>query len=360
MPAVIVNQWKQSADNGAVRSLILTRETSPEGLDVERSRFPEAAAFALEPGSAHVVSVLRGRAKLTCSLGTLAVEPGVHVFLPLGEATEIAAEPGLELVLLSGPRARGTRALIRDEVFVRACSTAQQPLRWILTPQYLSRRVFLHHDQALVSRRGHPISWFHTTMFDVVGLPSNEEGEPVFKMAYTSRTELNVCYDVAGRARVRMGKHPYQAGREGWGAWAELDSETTYHLDEVEPATDGVRNKHEISAFEGHVTLLCAFDPAPTGIERHQPGEYSDYEPFERVSARPEYQAHREAIGRYDVMVDRLSLAKARGELDTCRGTADWELYEAGHRAQRAHEAALVAASSPERARVLERWLIPA
>lgn len=357
MPAIIVNQWKHT-DGGTARSVILSRETSPEGLDVERTRLTDGGELALEAGSAHVMSALRGRAKLSSSLGSLSVEPGVHVFLPIGEGARIEAEPGFELVLVSGPRARGTRPLVRDEVFVRACATEKQSLRWVLTPQYLSRRIFLHHDEALLGRRGNPVSWFHTTMFDVAGLPSNEDGESVFKMAYTSRTEFNVCYDVSGRARVRMAKHPYQAGREGWGMWSDLDGETTYHLDEVEVATGGMRNKHEVSAQGGHVTLLCAFDPAPTGVERHQLGEYSDYEPFERVSARPEYQAHRESIGRYDTMVDRLSLAKARGELDACRGTPDWELYEAGHRAQRAHEAALVAGSSPERARVLERWLI--
>jgi hypothetical protein len=44
-------------------------------------------------------------------------------------------------------------------------------LRWVITPQYLSRRIFLHHDPTLLSKSGHPVSWFHTTMFDVAGLP---------------------------------------------------------------------------------------------------------------------------------------------------------------------------------------------
>lgn len=357
MPAIIVNQWKGPLGTGPARSVILSRETSPEGVDVERLRFVEGGELALERGSAHVMSALRGRGVVSCSLGPLAIEPGVHVFLPMGEGATVAASPGLELVIVSGPRARGERALVRDEEFVRACATETQSLRWVLTPQYLSRRIFLHHDEALVGRRGNPMSWFHTTMFDVVGLPPNEEGESVFKMAYTSRTEFNVCYDVSGRARVRMAKHPYRPGSEGWADWADIDGETTYHLDEVEVASGGVRNKHEISALGGYVTLFCAFDPAPTGIERHQLGEYSDYEPFERVSARPEYRAHRESIGRYDQMVDRLSLAKARGELDARRGTQDWDVYVAGRRAQQALEAALVSQSTPERARVLERWL---
>jgi hypothetical protein len=357
MPAIIVNQWKSLEGAGPARSVILSRETSPEGLDVERLRFAQDGEVTPPSDSAHVISALRGRGLLSCSLGRLAIEPGVHAFLPAGERATVTASAGLELVIVSGPRARGTRAIVRDEAFVRACATEKQSLRWVLTPQYLSRRIFLHHDEVLISRRGHPISWFHTTMFDVAGLPQNEEGESVFKMAYTSRTEFNVCYDVSGRARVRMGKHPYRPGRDGWAAWSDIDGETTYHLDEVEVASDGVRNKHEVSAVGGHVTLFCAFDPAPTGIERHQLGEYSDYEPFERVSARPEYQAHRESIGRYDQMVERLSLAKAKGELDACRGTPEWEVYLAGRRAQQAHETALVAGATPERARVLERWL---
>ena len=43
------------------------------------------------------------------------------------------------------------------------------------------------------------------------------------------------------------------------------------------------RNKHEVHIVDGHVTLFCIFDPAPTGIERHRPGEYSDYEPLSQV-----------------------------------------------------------------------------
>jgi hypothetical protein len=39
-------------------------------------------------------------------------------------------------------------------------------------------------------------------MFDVAGLPKNEEGDSVFKMSYNSRTEFNVCYDVKGKAKV--------------------------------------------------------------------------------------------------------------------------------------------------------------
>jgi len=42
------------------------------------------------------------------------------------------------------------------------------------------------------------------------------DGESVFKMAYNSRTEINVCFDVAGDARVRMAEHPpVEAGVDG-------------------------------------------------------------------------------------------------------------------------------------------------
>ena len=85
------------------------------------------------------------------------------------------------------------------------------PFVELLTLQYLSRRIFLHHDPTLLSKSGNPVSLFHTTMFDVDGLPKNEDGEPVFKMSYNSRTEFNVCYDVKGIARVRMAEHPYKA-----------------------------------------------------------------------------------------------------------------------------------------------------
>ena len=57
-------------------------------------------------------------------------------------------------------------------------------------------------------------------MFDVAGLPVNEDREPVFKMSYNSRTEVDVCYDVKGTARVRMAQHPYtgiEAGSGGHG-----------------------------------------------------------------------------------------------------------------------------------------------
>ncbi len=352
MTNVIRNDWRR--DGAVERAAILSRDTSPEGLDVERLRFASAAELSLDPGSAHVVGVMRGRAVFdAASTGPLAIGPGSHLFVPIGAAATLRAEAGFEAAHVWGPRARGTRVLLRDEAFVRACAHGDQSLRWVLTPQYLSRRIFLHHDPGLVSARDNPVSWFHTTMFDVVGLPPNDDGEPVFKMAYTSRTEFNVCYDVSGSARVRLAP---LAAAGGWADWAAVDGETTYHLNEVPEADGRTRNKHEVSALGGHVTLFCAFDPAPTGIERHRPGEYSDYEPYDVVAARAEFHEHKQRIGPFDEMVDTLSLAKARGELDALEGQPVWRRYLEGRDAQRRIEAALIASTSPERARVIASW----
>lgn len=353
MGKVVRNLWAPLGALPLERAQILSQSTSPEGLDVERVRFRDRASLDLDPRAAHIVGVIRGRAVLdTPSTGPLALEPGCHVFVPINERATLRAEDGFEIALVSGTNARGRRVILRDETFVRACAEETQSLRWILTPQYLSRRIFLHHDETLLSRRGDPISWFHTTMFDVAGLPPNDEGEPVFKMAYTTRTEFNVCYEVSGHARVRM----TGSGEPRWGPWQSLDGESTYHLDEP-PRPDGaVRNKHEISAVGGHVTLFCAFDPAPTGIERHRPGEYSDYEPYHVVAERPEHASHQARIGRFDEMVDGLSLAKARGALAAAKHDALWRLHLAGREAQRRLEEGVVA-GNPDRAAVLRAFL---
>ena len=142
-------------------------------------------------------------------------------------------------------------------------------------------------------------------MFDMAGLPGNEDGEPVFKMSYNSRTEFNVCYDVKGAARVRMAQHPYTETEQRWGPWLPLDGDSTYHLNEpaggpeeeclIDTTTGNrqfYRNKHEVHIVNGQVTLFCLFDPAPTGVERHRPGEYSDYEPLSQVLGTGAYETH--------------------------------------------------------------------
>ena len=306
------------------------------------------------------------------------LEAGVHLYLPPGMECSLDAEPGTELLRVSGAtaaQALGKQLLVRDETFLAACASESQSLRWVLTPQYLSRRIFLHHDPILLSKSGNPVSWFRTTMFDVAGLPGNEDGVPVFKMSYNSRTELNVCYDVKGAARVRMAQHPYKKAKQLWGPWFPLDDDSTYHLneaagspeeecriDEATQTTQCLRNKHEVHIVDGHVTLFCLFDPAPTGVEHHRPGEYSDYQPLSQVLGTKPYETHRREIARYDDMLDRLSLAKAQGSLSTLHGTPLWELYLHGRETQTAIETELLKTLAVEgsgRERVLARWLQP-
>lgn len=206
-------------------------------------------------------------------------------------------------------------------------------------------------------------------MFDVNGLPENEDGEPVFKMSYNSRTEFNVCYDVKGDARVRMAKHPYAQAGQSWGPWFRLDGDSTYHLNEgagspeeelrIDEGTGArrfLRNKHEVYISGGHVTLFCLFDPAPTGIERHRPGEYSDYESMEQVLGTKAYETHRRELTRFDEMVDRLSLAKAQGTLEAHRRSSSWELYAQGRKAQDAIESEL-AKTLDGRMKVVLPWM---
>lgn len=363
-PKILGNRWtRDPASPNLERTTVVTADASTQGFDVERVRATAAATFATPATTARLVSVLKGPAELSYAGQKYRLESGVHLYLPFAIASTIELPPDGELVLISTTnpaQARGTKLLIRDEQFLAACATDAQTLRWTLTPQYLSRRIFLHHDPILVSRTGDPVSWFHTTMFDVTGLPHNEDGESVFKMSYNSRTELNVIYDVAGDARVRFANHPYAARGQSWSPWQPLDRDTTYYLNE--PAEEGrkERNKHEIFNDGGHVSLFCMFDPAPSGIERHRPGEYSDYEPLAEVTARSEHAVYRAALARYDAMLDELSLARATGQLDSARGGEAWALYERGRAAQRAIEEALHAEltrSSPGRERVLARWL---
>jgi hypothetical protein len=192
-------------------------------------------------------------------------------------------------------------------------------------------------------------------------------------MSYNSRTEFNVCYDVKGTARVRMAQHPYHEAKQLWGPWLPLDGDSTYHLneaagspeeecriEEASQASQFLRNKHEVHIVNGHVSLFCLFDPAPTGVERHRPGEYSDYEPLSQVLGTKPYETYQQKIAIYDEMVDRLSLAKAMGALSTLHGTPIWELYLRGREAQVAIESELaktLAAEGNGREQVLAPWM---
>jgi hypothetical protein len=379
MPKIIRNDWRREPGEPFASAHILSHEIHPEGLDVDRIRFFEAGKLAPKTNVGHIVSVLRGTAGLRVTASSpqhLHLVAGVHLYLPPGLECVLEADQGTELLRVStasASQARGRWLLLRDETFLAACASENQSLRWVLTPQYLSRRIFLHHDPIILSKSGNPVSWFRTTMFDVSGLPANEDGEPVFKMSYNSRTEFNVCYDVNGTASVRMAKHPYKNAKQLWGPWLTLDGDSTYHLNETadnhpEGHRNGGevqafpygRNKHEVKIIDGYVTLFCLFDPAPTGIERHRPGEYSDYEPLSQVVGTRRYETQQREIGKYDEMVDRLSLSKAMRALGTLHGTPTWALYLRGRQAQADIESELarsLAAAVNGRERVIAPWM---
>jgi len=381
MEKLIKNDWHRESGKPFAHTRILSHEIHPEGLDVDRIRFFEVGCLTPRSNVGHIISVLRGSGKLHLAgdnRKTFQLEAGVHLYLPPGMEFILEAEGGTELLCVSSPSAsqtRGRKLMLRNETFLAACASKSQSLRWVLTPQYLSRRIFLHHDPILLSKSGHPVSWFRTTMFDVAGLPKNEEGQPVFKMSYNSRTEVNFCYDVQGSARVRMAQHPYCEAKQLWSPWLLLDSESTYHLNEaagspeeecrIDQATQTsqtLRNKHEVHIVEGYVSLFCLFDPAPAGIERHRPGDYSDYEPLSQLLGTEPYETYEREIAKYDEMVDRLSFAKAIGELNALKGTSVWELYLRGREAQTAIENELarkLAVEGNGREQVLARWMQP-
>ena len=374
---VIKNDWQYEPGQPFARARILDHEVHPEGLDVDRLRFLSAGCFAPRMGA--LMSILRGRGKLylnSYSERPLQLNAGLHLYLPPGLESFFDFEAGSELLMVScttASQASGKHLILRDEEFVAACAYGTQSLRWILTPQYLSRRIFLRHDPILLSQSGNPVSWFRTTMFDVSGLPKNEDGEPVFKMSYNSRTEFNVCYDVKGTARVRMARHPYQCLNQIWEPWHTLDCESTYHLNEAAGCPEEeqhfeegsselqyLRNKHEVYILNGYVTLFCLFDPSPLGIERHRPGEYSDYESVSQVLGSKSCENYQREIARYDEMVDHLSMAKAMGQLDAFQGTPMWDLYLDGRAAQIAIEAELaktLIAEGKGREHVVAKWM---
>lgn len=379
MQKLIKNNWCRKPGDPFAKIRILNHEIHPEGLDIDRVRFFEPGRLEPSADVGHIFSVLKGCGSLHIdgdNRSPFRLAAGVHFYLPAGKGSIVDGAPGTELLCVSGAsasQARGKDFLLRDEKFVAACASGSQSLRWTFTPQYLSRRIFLHHDPVLLSKSGNPVSWFRTTMFDVAGLPCNEDGEPVFKMSYNSRTECNVCYDVKGDARVRMALHPYGTSGQSWGPWLRLDDDTTYHLneaagsteeesfiDEVTRTSQFLRNKHEVHIVDGHVTLCCLFDPAPTGVENHRPGEYSDYEPLSKVLGTLLYEMHQREIEKYDEMVDTLSLAKAMGVLKTFHGTPVWKLYVQGREAQISIESkilATLAADGNGRASVLADWI---
>ena len=328
MQKIIRNEWQHKPGESYALARILSHEKHPEGLDVERVRFLASGRFYPKTGLGHIISIIKGTGELFI-LGEnkqqLHLKSGVHLYLPPSIEAVFKAGEGAEFTHVSSSskaQTRGKQLLVRDETFLAACASGTQSLRWIFTPQYLSRRIFLYHDLTLLSKSGNPVSWFHTTMFDVSGLPENADGEPVFKMSYNTRTEFNVCYDVKGIARVRMAHHPYRTEKQLWGPWLSLDAESTYHLNEADGCLEEecyidskaqtkqfLRNKHEVSIVNGYVSLFCLFDPAPIGIERHRPGDYSDYESLLTVLGNKTFDNYQQELAHYDKMLDQLSLS---------------------------------------------------
>ena len=101
-------------------------------------------------------------------------------------------------------------------------------------------------------------------------------------------------------------------------------------------------------------------DPSPTGTEKHRTGEYSDYEPLSSTLKSPKYEAQLSDMVKYDQMVDRLSMAKAIGELSDFFGTAIWEKYLQGRAEQIVVETKLKGSLSAEgklRERVIAQWM---
>lgn len=373
MQRVVVNDWSTDQATGVSVATILHHDSAPEGLDFERLRFSKKATHLPATDHGALLSVVGGTLRVQSKVAAdLHMSLGTHLYLPPGAGAQLHGQAATEVIMIRCPadkRARGATLLLRDDQFLAACALPNRALRWILTPQYLSRRVFLHHDKTLTSLSGHPVSWFHTTMFDVDGLPHNEEGLPAFKMSYNYRTEPNVCYQTEGQGLVRMAEHPYQDREQRWGPWQTIDSESTYHLSEDPTLAEWVieegvrrprRNKHEIRITDGYVSLLCMHDPACTGAERHAAGEYSEYGDLAAALGSPEHKELAALFPAFDAMVDILSMAKARGTEDL-ESLPEHAIYLEGLQAQRSIEKQLRERMEREkrgRERILRPWML--
>lgn len=366
---IIADDWREFG-RGIRISGVVDRNSGCEGIDVCRYHAEEGAALDLAADCGHILSVLKGTALLLLGNdGTkLHVSAGTHLYVPPAAAASLQfAEPSF-VIHAAAPddRALGARLLVHNERYLAAT-------RFVLTPQYLSRRAFLHRDHTLVSTNGDRVAWFHTTMFDTLGLPGNSEGKPVFKMSYDHQSEVNVVYDVKDGAAVRFARHPYrEPGQQSWSDWQALDGSTTYHLNE---ASDGpeierhadpqtgrervLRNRHEIYiAPGGHVSLCCMFDPGPTGLETHQPGEYSSYAPVSDTIGTTAYRDFLAAVAAADDMVGALSLAEALNGGVPDRSSPQWADYEELLAGAVQAEERVIRESGRDREEIMARWRI--
>ena len=109
-------------------------------------------------------------------------------------------------------------------------------------------------------------------------------------MSYDNQTELVICYEAEGKSRARYALHPYACAKtQEWTQWDTINDETTYYINEV--ATDMCvelqideqtkekqmrRNKHELFVGKyNYTSMICVFDPSPTGLEEHIPGRFN-------------------------------------------------------------------------------------
>jgi hypothetical protein len=368
---VIVNSWEDDRPEKGVRgSHIIDSRIGCEGIDVCRYTANSDTEISLPSDAAHIFSLLEGEAILHFSNGAreLSITAGTHLYVPpsQGASFRFLTESSAIHAFAEKDRDHGENLVVHNERFLA-------PTRFILTPQYLSRRAFLNRDHTLVSKSGDRVAWFHTTMFDTQGLPPNREGLPVFKMSYDHQSEINVVYNVQGQASVRFAKHPYvDAQQQHWSDWRSLDKETTYYLNEgadgpdIERIPDAktvagscLRNRHEVYiAPGGHVSLCCMFDPGPTGLETHQPGEYSSYAPVSETIRTAEYRAFLESVARADEIIRTLSMKQASvtGALDY--SSPEWVEFEAQRAKAVRAEQATVRNSGNDRKAIMEPWRI--
>jgi len=107
--------------------------------------------------------------------------------------------------------------------------------------------------------------------------------------------------------------------------------EIEWHNDESTYENLALRNRHEVSIDKGgSATLICLFDPAPTGLEKHLPGEYSSYTPVSKILGTEAYDKFLEDVKPQDEMMDTLSLLEAEGDLneEAIRETKIWNIYQ--------------------------------
>ena len=355
---------------GVEKTDILSAEIHPEGLDLARIRTSDtpSSTIPLNNQQGHILTVISGQAEIyTKSTGLMTLEAGTHTYVPAEHQAEfsIGKDSQIALVTTGHPsQAKGKDVLVRNEKYLKAACSGPETSRWKLTEQYLSRRLYLYHDSPVLSKNGDPVAWFHTTMFDSSGLPQNQDGLPVFKMSYNYRTEPNMVYD-APNAFVRMALHPYV--NQQWGPWTPVDGDTTYHVNETATEADQSlegpkRNKHEVDIKQGtNVSLLCIFDPAPTGAEEHTPGQYSSYGPLNKVLNTESYRSMRENLLPYDNMVDSLSMLDAQGaSVDALEKDPNWEVYKQGENNQHVYELKLMhnlnSQGKKERMEIVNEW----